>query len=79
MAIHGEIKINGFPVGRWYAQRVLTSQFGRHTYRWEAWDSAGRHVTGDLKHQYEDGAIKLAQRILSAALDALTAPREDRP
>lgn len=47
MALHGEIKVNGETVGRWSAQRVLTRESGYHTYRWEAYDSTGRHVTGD--------------------------------
>lgn len=66
IALHGEIKVNGQVIGRWTAQRILTRQSGRHTYRWEAYDK-GRHTTGDLDHNYDDGAIALAVKVLRAA------------
>ncbi len=70
MALHGDIRVNGQVIGCWSAQRVLTRQNGRHTYRWEAYDK-GRHTTGDLDHNYDEGAIALAAKVLRAAQQAM--------
>ena len=79
MALHGEIKVNGETVGRWSAQRVLTRESGRHTYRWEAYDSTGRHATGDLTHTYSDGAMALAAQVLQEASASLTCADQGHP
>jgi len=78
MALHGSIEINNQRIGYWYAQRILTSQFGNHTYRWEAWRD-GHHVTGDLRHQYNDGAMMLAAKVLAFAHAALEAKWPQTP
>lgn len=67
MAIHGEIKINGSTVCHWHAVRVFSRESGEHTYRWGVREVDGRRAAGDLRHQYSDGAVVLAQRILAAA------------
>lgn len=79
MALHGEIEVNGETVGRWSAQRVLTRESGYHTYRWEAYDSTGRHVTGDLIHDYSAGAMTLAAHVLKDAVAALSRGDQGHP
>lgn len=79
MALHGEIKVNGETVGRWSAQRVLTRKSGWHTYRWEACDPDGHHVTGDLIHDYDDGAVALAAQVLREAAVALASADQGHP
>lgn len=67
MALHGELKVNGGVIGRWYAQRVLTRESGFHLYRWEAYDTTGRHYTGEVGHWEDEGAAVLASKVLSLA------------
>jgi len=72
--IYGDIRVNGDVVGRWDAQRVQTRRSGRHTYRWQAWQR-GKYVTGDLDHTYDDGAVILTAKVLTAAGALLTRPQ----
>lgn len=65
--------MNGTPIGRWSAQRTWTAPDGNHTYLWEAWTDE-RRVTGDVQHQFADGALLLAQKVLVAAHAALAEP-----
>lgn len=64
MALHGELKVNGGVIGRWYAQRVLTRESGFHQYRWETYDEQGRHRTGSINHWEDEGAGVLAAKVL---------------
>lgn len=66
MALHGTIAVNGRQVGAWDARRVETHPTGRHCYHWRA-DLAGERVSGDLWHEYRDGAAVLASLVLAAA------------
>lgn len=72
MTLHGTIEVNHQRIGYWYVQRIVTSQDGNHTYRWDA-RLHKRRVTGDLQHRYDDGAMVLASKVLTAAWEALAA------
>ncbi len=78
MALHGEIKVNGEVIGWWDAQRIETTDHGRHLYRWEAVERA-RIATGSLWHSYDYGAMSLAAKVLTAAHKALSKPRREGP
>lgn len=73
MALHGSLMVNGHRIGRWAARRTVDAADGNHTYDWEVWAN-GRELKGSLQHQYADGALLLAQRVLVAAHAALTEP-----
>ena len=78
MALHGSIEVNHQRIGYWSVRRIMTSPSGNHTYRWEAWRD-GHHVTGDLRHRYDDGAMLLAAKVLAFAHAALEAKWPQTP
>lgn len=78
MALHGSIEVNHQRIGYWSVRRIMTCPSGNHTYRWEAWRD-GHHVTGDLRHRYDDGAMLLAAKVLRLAHAALEAKWPQTP
>lgn len=68
MSLHGDISVNGEPIGWWTAQRIATSPDQVHTYRWRAEADHGL-LTGTLTHQYRDGAALLAALVLRAYIE----------
>lgn len=83
MALRGPIQVNGFEVGRWVAQRTVTAVDGVNTYECGvAWTpeeqqrvfGAGQtphpeRVEFTLTHDYRDGAVALAAKVLTRAIE----------
>jgi hypothetical protein len=70
MALHFTLKMNGAPIGYFYARRreQLTDKDAEYTY-----DIAISHNGTDqrfaVKHRYNDGAFALVQRSLEKVVD----------
>ena len=76
MSLHGLIQVNGSTIGSWSAQRITTRPDGLHTYRWKVTERE-QVWTGDLQHDYADGAVALAAAVLTAARACTPAPCPD--
>ena len=76
--LHGQLQINHRTIGTWQAQRIVTRESGRHTYRWEVHHRDVRLI-GELTHRYDDGALVLASKVLAAASSALAAKLPQTP
>lgn len=57
------IDINGIPLYSMRAIRVVgdTDPDSLGTYETSFWDEDGEHATGELRHRYGDGAVRLAE------------------
>lgn len=83
MALHGPIKVGPLEVGYWSARRVVTGENGINTYAcalawtredqqssWRDLPPVRPHANnwhGQIQHDYRDGAIALAAKVLTAA------------
>ena len=72
MALHGEIKVNGIPIGAWHARRtedllfdaqVCTYECGVEYYGVGMSDPARQEFT--VRHRYDEGAVALAAKVLT--------------
>jgi hypothetical protein len=78
MALHGELKVNGFIIAFWSAQRLDdladVDQVSLYHCVYEevspvtgdAWHSDA-HLEAALEHRYSDGAAVLAKKVLTLA------------
>jgi len=70
MALHGELKVNGYIIGDWSAVRKETVSTGLRLrdvgpkYRYECEMTLnGLNQHGDVYHYFNDGAVILLQKI----------------
>ncbi|MCR1785325.1 hypothetical protein KVF89_22485 [Nocardioides carbamazepini] len=90
MALHGLIQVNGYEVGRWAAQRIVTGPDGMNTYQCGVvWTPEGeqrlytasnnphtQRAEFTVTHDYRDGSVALAAKVLATALEVH--PAEDQ-
>jgi hypothetical protein len=69
MALHGGILVNEHPIGYWVATRIAERHDGVFTYRCEILQSPGTRMEFELEHQYDDGALALAAKVLREAAE----------
>lgn len=73
MSLHGDIRVNGKLVGRWSAQRAMNDvgPDGQNLYKCDFIlnQPDGPPSKGDfiVVHRYQDGALRLAARVLGSA------------
>lgn len=73
MALHGPIQVNAEMVGYWSAQRIRTGGDGVNRYRcdvtWTSEDQTWHQHRFEIEHQYRDGAVALAAKVLTRAVE----------
>lgn len=75
MALHGDISVNGEVIGRWQARRRTLSVNPDGTAEYDCVasmyaDNPPRARTCRLTHRYDDGAMVLAAKVLTALTGA---------
>lgn len=69
MSLHGSINVNTRAVGWWTARRVTNAR--SNTYEccvdWTGVNGTRQRHTFDLTHNYDDGAVVLAAKVLAYA------------
>lgn len=71
MALHGDISVNGEVIGRWQARRLTVHLDPDGTAEYDCAatvyaDNPPRARTCRLTHRYDDGAMVLATKVLTA-------------
>lgn len=81
MSLHGEIKVNGHEIGRWNARRKEHPPQEVNTYEVvvlysepgdvPGLDGRSHTVRGEIQHNFGDGAVTLAAKVLAWAAPLL--------
>lgn len=70
MALHGTVEVNRETLYEWSAKRTTPTPNGVNVYECALYDRLSTIATTTVEHDYDDGALALAARVLAWAAEA---------